>query len=265
MNGWPILTRPDYNKLRTSYTRSSTLIGRETVVIHGRPYKVFTYLENRDHCRASIGAKGIYIRLVRYMSKDEQKSEYLKLKEWAVTHLQQRTKPADAQAVEEGRKVLTIWGKEFEIRTRYVSSDKSKATINDDHIELRISSGMSEAAEQRHTSSLIGRLLAAAYLPAVRARLEALNVQHFKRPVSRVSLTNNLSNWGSCSVDGHIKISVRLLLAPEHCIDYVIIHELAHLVEHNHSRRFWALVEKVMPDYKQAEKWLDTHGHLCHF
>ncbi len=103
------------------------------------------------------------------------------------------------------------------------------------------------------------------HLPAVRARLEALNVQHFKRPVSRVSLTNNLSNWGSCSVDGHIKISVRLLLAPEHCIDYVIIHELAHLVEHNHSRRFWALVEKVMPDYKQADKWLDTHGHLCHF
>lgn len=234
-------------------------------MIHGRSHKVFTYIENRDNCRASIGAKGIYIRLARYLSKDAQRAEYLKLKEWAVTHLSKQTKPAAAEQDEHGRRVLTVWGKEFEVHVQYINSDKSKASIDDNRIVLRITSGMSAASEQRHVSFLIGKLLAAAYLPAVRARLEALNVQHFKRRVTKVSLTNNLSNWGSCSVDGQIKISTRLLLAPNHCIDYVLVHELAHLVEHNHSRRFWAQVKKAMPDYEQAEKWLHTHGHQCHF
>jgi predicted metal-dependent hydrolase len=73
------------------------------------------------------------------------------------------------------------------------------------------------------------------------------------------------SRWGSCSSSSNINLSTRLLFAPEGVIDYVIIHELAHLQELNHSPRFWRLVAEAMPDYQLKEKWLKDNGHLCDF
>ncbi|MDV7393186.1 M48 family metallopeptidase, partial [Arthrospira platensis SPKY1] len=75
----------------------------------------------------------------------------------------------------------------------------------------------------------------------------------------------NSSNWGSCSSGRNINLSTRLLFAPPAVQDYVIIHELAHLVELNHSDRFWKLVSEIMPDYEEKEKWLKEYGHLCEF
>ena len=64
------------------------------------------------------------------------------------------------------------------------------------------------------------------------------------------------SFWGHCSRGGHIVISVRLLFAPARTVDYVLIHELAHLVHADHSPRFWKLVEKIDPTYAEKEKHL---------
>ena len=64
------------------------------------------------------------------------------------------------------------------------------------------------------------------------------------------------SFWGHCSRNGQIVISVRLMFAPSRVIDYVLIHELAHLVYHDHSPRFWKLVEQIAPDFRDAEKHL---------
>ena len=75
----------------------------------------------------------------------------------------------------------------------------------------------------------------------------------------------NSSNWGSCSSNKIINLSTRLLFAPPEVIDYVIIHELAHLVEANHSKRFWDLVASKMPNYKEQEQWLKTHGRHLDF
>ena len=68
------------------------------------------------------------------------------------------------------------------------------------------------------------------------------------------------SFWGHCSHHGNIVISVRLMFVPPKVIDYVIIHELAHLIHHDHSPRYWKVVEKVMPDYMIAEKHLKAYS-----
>ena len=62
-----------------------------------------------------------------------------------------------------------------------------------------------------------------------------------------------------------MNLSTRLLFAPKDVIDYVIIHELAHLYEMNHSKKFWNIVSQVMPNYKEKEKWLSKNGRLCDF
>jgi predicted metal-dependent hydrolase len=72
----------------------------------------------------------------------------------------------------------------------------------------------------------------------------------------RITITGAKTRFGSCSSKGNISFSYRLMMYPEDAIDYVVVHELAHLVELNHSPRFWAIVESVFPDYKRRRKLL---------
>lgn len=81
-----------------------------------------------------------------------------------------------------------------------------------------------------------------------------------RQEVKRVSVRSQRTRWGSCTTGGVISLNWRLILAPEFVSDYVIYHELMHLREMNHSRRFWRAVAEVCPDYKRAEAWLDEHG-----
>lgn len=68
--------------------------------------------------------------------------------------------------------------------------------------------------------------------------------------------------WGSCGHKGTLNFCWRLIMAPSQVVDYVIIHELMHLKERNHSRKFWTHVAGLMPDYKTQEGWLRQNGHL---
>lgn len=72
----------------------------------------------------------------------------------------------------------------------------------------------------------------------------------------RITITSAKGRFGSCSSKGNISFSYRLMLYPEEAIDYVVVHELAHLVEMNHSPRFYAVVASVLPDYKERKKLL---------
>jgi predicted metal-dependent hydrolase len=100
------------------------------------------------------------------------------------------------------------------------------------------------------------RATAAMTLPV---RLHQLADAHGLR-VSRVSVRNQRSRWGSCGRDGHICLNWRLVLMPEWVRDYVIVHELMHLRRLDHSPRFWALVRTACPDYVSARRWLRQHG-----
>ncbi len=76
----------------------------------------------------------------------------------------------------------------------------------------------------------------------------------------RISVRDQKSRWGSCSSDGLLSFSWRLVLAPPLVLDYVAAHEVAHLAEMNHGPRFWRLVEKTMPRLEEAKLWLRSHG-----
>jgi hypothetical protein len=78
--------------------------------------------------------------------------------------------------------------------------------------------------------------------------------------IARVAIRNQRSRWGSCARSGAVALNFRLVQTPETVRDYVLIHELMHLKQQNHSRRFWRLVEAACPDYRAAERWLRTEG-----
>ena len=77
---------------------------------------------------------------------------------------------------------------------------------------------------------------------------------------SRLTMRNQRSRWGSCSSSGALSFNWRLVLAPHDVLDYVVVHEVCHLVELHHGPAFWRLVEKRRPTYAESKQWLDDHG-----
>jgi predicted metal-dependent hydrolase len=92
-------------------------------------------------------------------------------------------------------------------------------------------------------------------------RLRALAAAHGLE-ITRVTIRNQQSRWGSCSRRGAIALNFRLVQMPPEVRDYILIHELMHLRQANHARKFWRLVESACPAFREAERWLKTTGRL---
>ncbi|TMV73522.1 M48 family metallopeptidase [Thioclava sp. BHET1] len=100
-----------------------------------------------------------------------------------------------------------------------------------------------------------------------RNRLEASCRRHtaaLGRNYSRISLRDTRSRWGSCSAEGALMFSWRLIMAPPAVLDYVAAHEVAHLAQMNHSPAFWAEVARLLPDHGPARRWLRDEGQALH-
>ena len=89
-------------------------------------------------------------------------------------------------------------------------------------------------------------------------------VEYFARVIGvtygKINIRNQKTRWGSCSSKGNLNFNCLLMLAPPEVLDYVVVHELCHRKQMNHSKAFWSEVEKVLPDYKEARKWLKEDG-----
>jgi len=100
-----------------------------------------------------------------------------------------------------------------------------------------------------------------------RDRLAAASDRHaaaLGRSYTRLTLRDTRSRWGSCSAEGGLNYSWRLILAPPEILDYVAAHEVAHLAEMNHSPAFWTVVERLYGDWRPARRWLHDHGAALH-
>ena len=84
------------------------------------------------------------------------------------------------------------------------------------------------------------------------------------KPHGRITLRDTTSRWGSCSARGNLGFSWRLVMAPPPVLDYVVAHEVAHLAEHNHGKRFWAHVARLCEDPEGSRRWLRRNGATLH-
>ena len=122
--------------------------------------------------------------------------------------------------------------------------------------ELRLT--LPEPENDPAVRGVIRAVLSARALERIRQR-----VDHFAPLVGvcpgRIAIREQKTRWGSCSSKGNLNFNWKLIMAPPQVLDYVVIHELCHLHEFNHSPRFWSLVRRQMPDYIAWKKWLDNH------
>ncbi len=100
-----------------------------------------------------------------------------------------------------------------------------------------------------------------------RERMVAASVHYadlLGKPIGRITLRDTRSRWGSCTSDGNLMYSWRLIMAPRPVQAYVAAHEVCHLVEMNHSTAYWALVAGIFPEYKTRRSWLKHNGTVLH-
>ncbi len=241
----------------------------ESVTVKGSEFRIEVRRGTGSTARVRIKKDRILMSFPESISREEFSSTYRHFKEWAVKRLEEidhtqlePTKPrfigfSDGQEVE-------LMGEKFVVRTEEGSSlHSSSSTLKNSTIRLSLATHLNEEQRKRHISILTRRTISSALLGKVEQRVRGINEKSFNFQYNAVRLKDHQTKWGSCSVNGrNINLSFRLLFAPEEVLDYVIVHELAHLKHHDHSDEFWKLVESVVPDYKEKKKWLRQNGHM---
>jgi len=230
--------------------------------MNGNQYLVKIHYENRQNSSVSIRRTNINIRIPSFLGQREKAQQLSSMKMWAKKKLMKnptRFKPTPHKEYKDGD-TLVIGDEEYAIQIEFKDKKNSSVRLQGQNIHLGISSNLSKKKQNEHISSLISRCIGWKRLPKLQRKIEELNKKHFKQKLGKIFFKYNKSNWGSCSYARNINISTRLLFAPDDVLEYVCIHELAHLTEHNHSERFWALVAKAMPDYKTKKNLLKEKG-----
>lgn len=225
------------------------------------------YIEPRRNVRIAVGKKHVILRMPRGL-KSKQVDEYLVWAEQWVTKQYRTTDTLKNRFLPKEYKTgdtITVQDKTYQLFISMEDRKSHAGKITGNKIHLQLSHEDKEINTQRAIKQLLSRLISHSFLPEITARVHELNDRFFQENIKAVRIKYNSSNWGSCSAKRNVNLSSRLLFAPKDVIDYVIIHELAHLIELNHSARFWNLVHKAMPSYKQKEKWLKMHGSSCDF
>ncbi len=238
-----------------------------TLNIHGQEVPVKIYREMRRNVRASIGKRAAILRLPLQLSADQQRERLDWFREWLEKQMVKHEAVAahfDTNTYKDGD-ILQVGQRRYRLRIREEDRKTHSGRLEKDDIHLKLSIHDQGAGRVKNIQHLLSRIVAQDFLPAISRRVHELNDKHFQQAITGVRLKYNYSNWGSCSARGNINLSTRLLFAPDEVIDYVIIHELAHRLEMNHSPRFWTLVKKAMPDYEEKERWLKENGGVLGF
>lgn len=231
------------------------------------PVPVQIIREKRRSIRAYMGKDSVIMRFPLKLSASEEATHRERLQKWLEKqHAKregsfQRYQTADYQSGD----TLRVGERQYDLLVLEEARKTSSAKLKNGTIELRFNNQLNDQQKSKAIRTLLSRVIGADFLPQITQRVHELNEKYFQRTVKGVRLKYNHSNWGSCSNSGNINLSTRLLFTPKEVIDYVIIHELAHLVELNHSHRFWAEVARAMPDYENKEAWLKEHGASCDF
>ncbi|NNF34311.1 MAG: M48 family metallopeptidase [Saprospiraceae bacterium] len=235
----------------------------DPIVMEDYVVPVILHKEFRRSIRFSITKKGLVIRCPVLTPSREilknAKTWCLKLKGNKPAALAE-FKYSDYFNVKE----LNFLNDRYHISVTTIPTDKDRISWEEKKIKVIISDQYDSGQASKSIRELITTFAVRRYTPFIKERVNQINRQHFNVVINNVRLKNNRTNWGSCSSKGNINLSVRLLKAPMKVLDYVIIHELAHRIEMNHSSRFWNIVAKACPDYKTSEKWLKEHSHLCY-
>jgi len=156
-------------------------------------------------------------------------------------------------------KKLLFQGDEFNLQVIEDNGKYTKVSFKGENIFVRVNQNIPIGARGEEIRKKIGQFYRRMARETILERLE-----YFKTRLgvkyAQVRIKEQKTRWGSCSGKGNLNFNWKLVMAPSDIIDYVVVHELCHLIHMNHSRNFWNLVERELPDYRARKRWLRDHG-----
>jgi predicted metal-dependent hydrolase len=238
---------------------------KETYYLEAENFRIplQVHFEIRSSIRISIGKRSAHLRLPATLRPHRAQQEIRKAKDWIQEKVRQNPKIATQYLTKEylSGDLLQVGRRTYTLVINYKSVKNISGKLKGDQILLTLAPNV----ERTSIKQLLSRIVAKDYHPLIKQRVAYFNDQYFNQKIKGIKLKYNQGNWGSCSSSGNINLSTRLLFAPDEVIDYVIVHELAHLIEMNHSSSFYLLIKSVIPNYEIQEKWLKEHGYSCDF
>ncbi|MDO8687514.1 MAG: SprT family zinc-dependent metalloprotease [Dehalococcoidales bacterium] len=233
------------------------ILGTREVIIDGQaiPYIIKRSVRARSVRLEVRPETGLIVVIPRFY-RPEQIPDLLREKlRWVSANLKkyERIKRLTGSKVLQGGDTVPYLGREMEVVTRPSNGNGDSVNVEENRLVVSLnaeSNRLGQALEQWY------RVRVAQLISEKAERLSA----DMGLTYGRLSIRGQKTCWGSCSRKGNISLNWKLIMAPEAVIDYVIIHELAHLKELNHSRMFWQLVSKYCPEWRQHKKWLKEHA-----
>lgn len=238
---------------------------KRIIKIAGEEYTFNIFIERRNSTRVSITNHGVNIRIPRHLSQTNKQKEIDDLIHWAAQRIQDTAIAKQKKKTYNHNDFLKTHSKVYKLQVEIRPSDKNFSKIQGNYIIFKIADKHNEQTRQKYISKQLQKLLAKHHHQELVEHITRLNQKHFQKELNKVCYRYTKSRWGACKTrDKEIDISTKLLLAPLPVLEYVIIHELAHLIEPNHSPRFWNIVASIDQNYKRKKKWLHQNGNDLH-
>jgi len=206
-----------------------------------------------------VGADGVKARAPLYMRRNSIVQFVQTKRAWIERHLSELPAPKPPFEFRHGA-VVHLYDQTRKIHIIEVQSSRASITVDTDCISIPIKKShlpIEESARRKLVKYLKAEIKAELNIRVLRYAKQ-INVPENKK--LSVHVRDYKRRWGSCDHLGQLSFNWRIISAPNDVIDYVVIHELAHCHEFNHSRRFWRIVETHMPDWKSKQQWLHLHG-----
>jgi len=217
-----------------------------------RPRRKTACIRVRDHAVAVIVPARLPDKQIEQM--------VLSKKRWILGKLRQQR---ELQARHQPRRYIN--GEAFaylgrNYRLHVVPGKRKTACLNRGCMSVHIPTGLDPVKREQHIISQ----LSAWYQQRALDHLQQKSARYAARlrvAPSYIGVKSYRRRWGSCHIDGRVYFNWRIIMAPHFVVDYVVVHELCHLMHHNHSPAYWNLVANIMPGYREAKNWLKLNGH----
>lgn len=234
---------------RTNYSSQITISGLKipyTVRRNPRARRIWIRVEDEGGLVVVL-PKGRKANLIPNTLKEH--------KEWVLETIQKREERLQGAPppLGEGRSMV-YRGRIVDLRVRNIACENPLVKLEGNKIRVTMPRNSEESLKEVLSKWVKERALL----------LFSRRVEYFAAKIGAkwgsIQVKNQKTRWGSCSWNGKLAFNWRLLFAPPEVLDYVVIHEVAHLKYHDHSKRFWKLVEATCPAYEKHRNWLNTNG-----
>jgi predicted metal-dependent hydrolase len=247
--------------------KSTSQITKLVVDVGEQQIPMIIYRERRRSWRVALGQRSVNLRIPATWQYGMPSNPI----DWAINWTKEKYRKQPRlfdhfflALPQDGTLYQTLYGN-YILRVKPVRRKTAAGKILNDILEIRYPDTWIDVEQADVFPKLISKIFTAEFRNQFSERVAVLNERFYHFHYSDISFKYNKSNWGSCSHQGHLNFSSRLFLAPQIVADYVIIHELAHLKEHNHSSAFWKVVKYAMPHYQDQVKWLKENGSKLYF